>query len=329
MGTLLVPTLRERGFDVVTVDLVPVSQSLQDLSLETVEASVLDHEAMDAVVLRHRPEMVFHLAAVLSAKAESEPRLAHHVNVDGTFELFRICINRGKQFGRPIRFIFPSSIAVYGLPDAETKVRQGAVSETEWTVPTGMYGCNKLYGELVGTFLARKPVDGQPSPLDFRSIRFPGLVSADTLPTSGTTDYAPAMIHAAVQDEPYACFVGEQTALPFMTMPDAVEALSMLAETDGSRLSTRVYNIKGFSATAGEIRDEVLRHYPNAAIRFDPIAEKQELADSWPADIDDARAREDWGLAPRHDLRTALSDYLIPALRERYGSAKRQSPAAD
>jgi threonine 3-dehydrogenase len=320
MGTLLVPALRDRGFDVVTVDLVALPEPLRALSVESVEASVLDHDTMDDLICRHRPSHVYHLAAVLSAKAELDPSLAHHVNVDGTFELFRICLERGSEWEQPIRFMFPSSIAVYGLPDAETKARYGAVAEWQWNVPTGMYGCNKLYGELIGTFRCKKQYDGHASPLDFRSIRFPGLISADTLPTSGTTDYAPAMIHAAVRGEPYACFVREDTALPFMTMPDAVEALLKLAEADAESLSTRIYNIKGFSATAGEIRDAVLRHYPAAEITFEPVPLKQALADTWPADVDDHKARRDWGLTPKHDLAGALADYLLPALKKRYAA---------
>jgi nucleoside-diphosphate-sugar epimerase len=126
------------------------------------------------------------------------------------------------------------------------------------------------------------------------------------------------MIHAAARGQGYVCFVAERTRLPFMTMPDGVEALQRLADADAERLSTRVYNIKGFSASAGEIRDETLRHFPDTHVRFDPLPDKQALVDGWPADVNDELARRDWGLAPRHDLRQALDAYLVPALRERY-----------
>jgi nucleoside-diphosphate-sugar epimerase len=125
------------------------------------------------------------------------------------------------------------------------------------------------------------------------------------------------MIHAAAAGRPYRCWVREDSRLPFMTMPDAVEALLRLAEADAAALTTRVYNIRGFSCTAGEIRDEVRRHFPAVQVEFDPLADKQAIVDSWPADIDDSRARRDWGLAPRHGLAEALADYLVPALVRR------------
>jgi nucleoside-diphosphate-sugar epimerase len=123
------------------------------------------------------------------------------------------------------------------------------------------------------------------------------------------------MIHAAAKGEAYSCFVREDSRLPFMTMPDAVAALLQLAEVDAARLTTRVYNIRGFSCSAGEIRDEVLRFFPQAKVVFEPRAERQAIVDSWPADVDDGRARRDWGLAPRHGLAEAFGDYLVPALQ--------------
>jgi len=317
MGHLLTPELKSRGYDVVAIDLVELPAATRAHCVETAKASIRDTERVRDLLHRYPPTFVFHLAAILSAKAEREPLLAHDVNVEGTLELFRLCLDQQRASGPPVRVLCPSSIAVYGLPDAATKNAQEPLREEEWTVPTGMYGCNKLYCELVGNFLSRPRASGG-GLLDFRSIRFPGLISADTLPTSGTTDYAPAMIHAAVQGRPYSCFVAEDARLPFMTMPDGVRAILGLAAADRGALSRCVYNIQGFSATAGQIRAAVLEHYPDARIDFAPEAPRQALVDTWPAAIDDARARRDWGLAPRHDLRAALAEYLIPALRERY-----------
>ncbi|MCP3982552.1 MAG: NAD-dependent epimerase/dehydratase family protein [bacterium] len=318
MGHLLIPALRRDGYAVVALDLVELPDELRQQCSETLVASILDVDAVEDLVRRHRPGLVFHLAAVLSSKAEIDPNLAHNVNVTGTFELFRIL--REMSSDVPPRFIFPSSIAVYGLPDAETKKRQGAVEENEWNVPSGIYGCNKLYCELIGTYLARtRPGGGAPA-IDFRAIRFPGLISAATLPTGGTTDYAPMMIHAAARGESYSCFVREDTRLPFMTMPDAIDALRLLAGACSSDLSTRVYNIRGFAASATEICERVLRHFPEAKIEFESIPARQAIADSWPEDVNDARARRDWGLDPEHDFDAAVDEYLVPALRRRYGT---------
>ena len=320
MGHVLIPDLLRQGFQVVAVDLRALPESLARACRECADASILDDRAMHRLFARHRFSHVFHLAAILSSKAEKDPELAHRVNVEGTFGLYRLCLQQGQDSGTPPRLLFPSSIAVYGLPDAGTKTAHGAVRESEWLVPAGMYGCNKLYCELVGKYLSRRHDGTGRPPLDFRSIRFPGLISSETLPTGGTTDYAPEMIHAAARGVPYTCFVREDSRLPFMTMPDAVEALLRLGAADAARLSTRVYNIRAFSVSAGEIRDEVLRHFPDAQISFEPVPARQAIVDSWPADLDDSAARADWGLSPRHGFAEALGAYLVPALRAHYAS---------
>ena len=134
------------------------------------------------------------------------------------------------------------------------------------------------------------------------------------------------MIHAAAQGKPYACFVREDTRLPFMTMTDAVDAFLTLASTPETRLTHRVYNIRAFSLSAGELRDRLLEAFPDVRVTFEPDERRQAIVDSWPADVDDRPARKDWGLAPRHGLSEALDEYLLPALRARYaGSPKRQA----
>jgi nucleoside-diphosphate-sugar epimerase len=314
MGHLLIPMLRARGFHVIGLDLVELPATLREQCDETIEASILDVDVLAELFRRRPPGYVFHLAAVLSRKAEADPDLAHRVNVEGTYNLLKLCSR--PDAGDPVRLVFPSSIAVYGLPDGSVKREAGALKETEWTVPGGVYGCNKLYCELLGAHLQRSK--GAP---DFRSIRLPGLISADTLPTGGTTDYAPQMIHSAAQHKPYEAFVEADTRLPFMTMPDAVDALIRLALAENARLTTRAYNIRGFSSTAAEIRAEVLKHYPDAEIGFEPDPLLQSLVDSWPADVDDSLARRDWGFSPTHGLSQALADYLVPAMKRRYAAA--------
>jgi nucleoside-diphosphate-sugar epimerase len=128
------------------------------------------------------------------------------------------------------------------------------------------------------------------------------------------------MIHAAAQGKPYACFVGADTRMPFMTMPDAVSAILRLDEAPAARLTRRVYNIGAFSPSAGEIRAATLAHFPDARITFEPVAWRQAIVDTWPADVDDSAARRDWGHAPRHGLAEAMSEYLVPALVKRYAA---------
>jgi len=306
LGRALVPRLARGGFAVVALDRVPPPPEVAAHCREALVLDIQDAPALERVVRAHAPERVFHLAAILSAHAERDPDLAQRVNVDATLTLLDLC--RGIR--RPVRFLFPSSIAVYGLPDRATKHEQGALREWTWTTPACLYGCHKLYCEMVGTYWSeRARIEGAPG-LDFRALRFPGLISADTLPTGGTTDYAPLMVHAAARGEPYACFVDADSRLPFMTMPDAIEALLALADADPARLGCRAYNVRGFSASAGEIRGQVLRQYPAADVTFAPRADRQRLVDSWPADVDDSRARRDFAPAPRHGLAEAFGEYL-------------------
>jgi threonine 3-dehydrogenase len=317
MGHLLVPALAARGYRVVAVDLAPLPESLAALCHEAVQASVTDGPRMEALVAAHRPQVVYHLAALLSRQAEDDPERAHAVNVEATLELFRLCRQEADRAGQDVRVLFPSSIAVYGLPDVATKAKAGAVREHEWTQPSGMYGCNKLYCEMVGAYWTTRAARARAPGLDFRALRFPGLISAQTVPSGGTSDYAPEMVHAAAASRPYACFVREDTRLPFMTMPDAIEAFQALAEAPRARLTARVYNLKGFSPTAGELLRALAARFPKVAVHFEPDPRRQALVDSWPGDVEDARARADWGFAPLHGLGGALDRYLLPALSRR------------
>jgi nucleoside-diphosphate-sugar epimerase len=221
-------------------------------------------------------------------------------------------------------FVYPSSIAAYGIPDLDTKTRAGRVREDDYLHPTTMYGCNKLYCEQLGRYYAlhykQLAANTAARRVDFRSVRFPGLISATTTPSGGTSDYASEMIHAAAKGERYACFVRPDTRIPFMAMPDAVDALLALANAPRDRLTKTAYNLAAFSPSAAEIRAVVLGAFPEAAIDYDVDLKRQAIVDSWPAEVDDSSARHDWSFSPAHDLARAFSEYLIPTIRRRYGS---------
>ena len=264
-------------------------------------------------------DLVFHLAALLSTRAEFTPISAHDVNVEGTLNLLEFSHHEGESHGRPVVFLYPSSIAVYGLPDLDTKMRAERVHEDEWNKPTTMYGCNKLYCEHLGRYYAQHykqlAAETMAGRVDFRCVRFPGLISALTVPSGGTSDYAPEMIHAAAKGDSYACFVRKDTSIPFMAMPDAIDALLRLAGVARDRLTRTAYNLTAFSPTAEEIR-EVVTALPDASIVRWTHLKRQHIVDSWPADVDDTAARHDWGFAPRYDFARAFDDYLIPTIRE-------------
>ncbi|MGI8672901.1 MAG: NAD-dependent epimerase/dehydratase family protein, partial [Luteitalea sp.] len=181
------------------------------------------------------------------------------------------------------------------------------------------------YCELLGTYYARhyKQLSAAPaaSRVDFRAIRFPGLISAATAPSGGTSDYAPEMIHAAARGEPYDCFVRPDTRIPFMAMPDAVEALLKLAAAPRWQLTRTAYNIGAFNPSAEDIRAKVLQAFPDAAIGFEVDHKRQGIVDSWPEDVDDGAARADWHFDPSFDFARAFDEYLMPAIRARYASA--------
>jgi len=242
--------------------------------------------------------------------------------VQGTLLLLEFAQKEAESHGRPVKFIYPSSIAAYGLPGAEAKRKAGKVREDDYNHPTTMYGANKLYCEQLGHYYARyykqlaaETLSGK---VDFRSVRFPGLISAMTVPSGGTSDYAPEMIHAAARGERYACFVRPDTRIPFMVMPDGVEALLRLADAPAGCLTRTAYNVTAFNPSAEEIRDVVVEAFPDATIAFEVDAKRQGIVDSWPADVDDSAARADWGFAPAFDFERAFSEYLIPTIRGRY-----------
>jgi threonine 3-dehydrogenase len=264
---------------------------------------------------------VFHLAALLSTRSEFTPVTAHHVNVEGTLNLLEFAQRQGESHGRPVVFVYPSSIAAYGFPTLDAKQRAGAVSEDQYAPPTTMYGCNKLYCEQLGHYYSRhyKQLSADAiARVDFRCVRFPGLISAMTLPSGGTSDYAPEMIHAAAKGEPYDCFVRPDTTIPFMAMPDGIDALLTLAAAPRECLTRSAYNLSAFNPSAAEIRDVVVAAFPGARIGYAMDVKRQGIVDSWPAAVDDSAARADWGFDPAYDFDGAFRLYLIPTIRERY-----------
>lgn len=308
--------------EIVALDLKPLANSLTQRCATAIVGDILDENLLQRLVSEFEIHAIYHLAAMLSTRCEYTPRIAHRVNVDGTLNLLQLAHEQARWHGNPVKFLFPSSVAAYGLPHREAKRIAGRVREDDWNLPTTMYGCNKLYCEQLGRYFTRHyrqlAAEWAPSGVDFRALRFPGLFSAVTMPSGGTSDYAPEMVHAAAAGKPYACFVDEDATLPFMAMPDAIKALVQLAGADAENLTRRVYNIGAFSLSAGEIRDRVLRAFPDAQITFEPDAPRARIVDTWPADVDDTPARTDWGWSPDFDADRAFDEYLVPAISEFY-----------
>ena len=322
IGHGLISRLAATGRPIVTIDLAPLDSSLARLVRREFTGSITDSRLLERVLAEFEVDLVFHLAALLSTRSEFTPVTAHEVNVEGTLTLLEFAQHEGESHGRTVTFVYPSSIAAYGLPDLATKTRVGAVREADWNVPITMYGSNKLYCEHLGRYYTRHykqlAADVPARRIDFRCVRFPGLISALTVPSGGTSDFAPEMIHAAAKGEAYACFVRPDTRIPFMAMPDAIEALLQLAAVPSARLTQTAYNLAAFNPTAEGICDVVAGAFPQARITWQVDAKRQRIVDSWPAEVDDTAARRDWGFAPRYDFEGAFENYLIPTIRERY-----------
>jgi threonine 3-dehydrogenase len=321
IGHGLINALHANGMDnILALDLHPISEEIEGKIQEAVIGNILDKNLLEQIKSEYEIITIYHLAALLSTRAEFAPQMAHEVNVTGTLNLLTLAVDQAKSQGETVNFFLPSSIAVYGMD--HNKDKAGAITESGYCHPETMYGCNKLYCENLGIYHAnyyhRLADDFKPGHIDFRSIRFPGIISAMTIPTGGTSDFLPEMIHAAAQNTQYNCFVRNDTRMPFMVMPDAILAILNLMDADKSQLSQHVYNISAFNPSAGEFADKVRGYFPHAEISTSINGKRQSIVDSWPAQVDDSAARTDWNWSPKFDLNSAFEDYLIPQITKRY-----------
>jgi nucleoside-diphosphate-sugar epimerase len=322
IGLALIQSLaQDSQISVHSLDLQALPPSMSGATTH-IQGDILDRSLLSRLVSEYEIDTIYHLAALLSTRSEFTPEAAHRVNVEGTLVLLQLAAEQSEWRGQPVKLIFPSSIAAYGMPDLETKSAYHRVREWEWNYPRTMYGCNKLYCEQLGIYFSqhyRQLAADRPVMLDFRCVRFPGLISAMTVPSGGTSDYGPEMLHAAAQGKPYACFVRADTKISFMAMPDAIRSLLMLMDAPRGKLTQAVYNIAAFAITAEEFRQRAVRAFPNAKVTFEPNPRRQGIVDSWPEDVDDSRARADWGWKPDYDADKFFDEYFLPEIRKRYG----------
>jgi len=319
------------AYDVLALDIKEIANDLRPLCKATIAGDILDRHMLERLVSEYEIHAIFHLAALLSTRSEFTPETAHEVNVTGTLNLLKLAVEQARWHGKPVKFLFPSSIAVYGIDSLAKKRAAKKIDESQFLMPTTMYGCNKLYCEHLGRYFAHHyrqlAEDFIPTRVgvDFRSIRFPGLISAFTLPSGGTSDYLPEMLHAAAQDTPYDCFVREDTRIPFMAMPDAIDALLLLMDAPAEKLTSHVYNIAAFAPSAREFADLVRTAFPRSEVNFVPDVRRQAIVDSWPEDCNDDAARRDWSFAAKFDLKRAFNEYLLPNVKERREAARSYS----
>ncbi|KRQ87191.1 putative epimerase/dehydratase [Caloramator mitchellensis] len=261
---------------------------------------VTDANKLAEVIKKYSPDTVIHLAAILSAVGEAKPELAWNVNMNGLYNVLEIAREM------KLAVFTPSSIAAFGPSTPRVKTPQDTIQR-----PTTMYGVTKVAGELLCDYYFQK------YGVDTRGVRYPGLISYDTLPGGGTTDYAVHIYYEAIKNKKYTSYIKQGTYMDMMYMPDALEAIVQLMEADPTKLVHRnAFNITAMSFAPEHIAAEIKKHIPEFEIDYNVDPVRQSIADSWPDSLDDSAAREEWGWNPKYDLASMTVD-MLEKLREK------------
>ncbi len=267
--------------------------------------NVSKRETVDAMIKKYEIDTIYHMSAILSAVGEKNPQLCWDVNTIGTYNILEAAREHNL-----VRIFVPSSIAVFGPETPRVNTPNDTILK-----PKTMYGATKVAGELLCDYYVRR------FNVDARGCRYPGIISHETLPGGGTTDYAVAIFFEAVKNKSYKCFLKEDTRLPMMYMPDCLKAAFALMEADFSKLKHHAdFNVTAMSFSAGELAAEIKKHIPEFTVTYEPDF-RQAIADSWPDSIDDSVAREEWGWTPDYDLPKMTAD-MLSVLSKRHAEGK-------
>jgi nucleoside-diphosphate-sugar epimerase len=302
IGSELAQALRKKfgAEHVLLSDIVRPAEQIADAGpFEALDTT--DRPSLEGLIRKYRIDTIYHLAALLSATGEKNPQKAWRINMEGLHNVLEAA-----RENRLVRVFSPSSIAVFGPATPREMTPQDTVLD-----PTTIYGVTKVSGELLCDYYVRK------YGLDVRGCRYPGIISHQTLPGGGTTDYAVAIYYEAVKYGRYTCFLREDTRLPMMYMPDCLKCTLDLMDADFSSLRHHSnFNVTAMSFSAGELAAEIKRHIPSFVCEYKPDF-RQAIADSWPASIDDSAARREWGWKPAYDL-DRMTDDMLAALGKRH-----------
>lgn len=265
---------------------------------------VLNYDNLARVMLEERIDWVVHLASMLSAIGEMNPQLAMKLNTRGIENVLELARHN------KLRVFAPSTIAVFGPTTPKDDTQDLTIMR-----PTTIYGVTKVYLELLGEYYVQK------YGVDFRSIRYPGIISNAAMPGGGTTDYAVEIYHEAIKNKSYKCFLRPDSRMPMMYMPDALQGTISLLEAPAQTLTQRTYNITGFSFTPEELAVAIQKRIPDFKMAYSPDF-RQAIADSWPRSLDDSPARKDWGWNPRFDIDSMTEDMLVTLRNTMYSHVK-------
>ena len=262
-----------------------IASDIRKLNVDVVNSgpfeviNALDFNQIEHLVEVHQITDVYLMAALLSATAEKNPAFAWDLNMNSLFHVLNLA-----KAGKIKKIFWPSSIAVFGPTTPKENTPQYTIME-----PSTVYGISKQSGERWCEYYHN--LFG----VDVRSIRYPGLISWSSPPGGGTTDYAVDIYHKALENQSYECFLSAETKMPMMYMDDAIAATIQIMQAPAEQIKIRSsYNLAAMSFTPTEIAAEIQKHIPDFTISYAPDF-RQKIADSWPASIDDSRAREDWG----------------------------------
>jgi nucleoside-diphosphate-sugar epimerase len=295
IGSELVPALREKYGNnnvIATGRKTPLPKIITENG-PVIYLDALNRDLLSKALYEYDINTIFHMASILSATGEKMPQAAWNINMNGLINVLEI--SRSYEIDR---IIWPSSIAAFGPTTPRENTPNTTILE-----PTTIYGITKVAGELLIEYYFEK------YGLDTRSMRLPGIISSETLPGGGTTDYAVEIFYEAIRNKKYTCFLTEETVLPMMYMPDCNKCMIDLLEADSSQLTRHVYNVTGMSFSAGDLAAEIKRHIPEFKIEYKPDF-RQQIADSWPKTIDDSLARKDWNWNPNYDLEKMTTDMI-------------------
>lgn len=291
IGTVLTAALKSQfGTDNVIPSDIKGDPEKGVLSLD-----VLDATQLAKIVDEHKINEIYHLAAVLSAKGEQNPKQAWNININGLFNVLEVAKEKGIR-----KIFFPSTIAVFGanIPLQNTP-------QHVYLAPSTVYGISKVAGELWSEYYSNK------YNMDIRSVRYPGVIGYQSLPGGGTTDYAVDIYHKAIAGETFECFLSENTTLPMIYMDDVIRGTIELMNAPEEKIKLRSgYNLAGMSFSPKEIYASICKEIPDFKIVYKTDF-RQAIADSWPQSIDDSMARADWGWKPKFDLDGMTKDMLF------------------
>ncbi len=277
-----------------------INSNLNKNGFDYHQVNVLDNDKIDNIINQSKPDIIFHLAALLSATGEKDPMLCWNINMQGTINILNNSLKHKVE-----KVFIPSSIAVWGKGIETVNTPQESVLK-----PTTMYGVTKVAGELLADYYVQK------YGLDCRGLRYPGIISSETAPGGGTTDYAVEIYYEAIKHKIYNCFLRADTALPMMYMPDCLKATVDLMTADFKNLVHHSdFNLGAMSFTPNDLYLEIKKHIPEFEITYNPDY-RQAIADSWPQSIDDSAARNEWNWSPDYNLETMTKD-MIEKLSER------------